>query len=543
MSKIKTKNAVNNTIKTINKDVVAMQKMKDSIVNIKEKSENATKSKELDSTEYATNKIIDGTRKIVNNSRKIKKLGDTTLRISNHKIINNQSEKKLNIKTRLTEKNEKEIPQKKIKTNSEVVKNTQKVANETLKTSQKAMQLAKESAKKMVQEIKTTVKATISAVKGIIAGTKALISALVAGGGIAVIVIIIICLVGLLCSSIFGIFFSGEKTSANGITMKEVIAECNQEFTDKIQSIQNSNNYEEYVLDGNLAPWKDVLLIYTIKISNGVNEQDVITIDDNKKATFKQIFWDMNKISSKVKKETIIERGVNETEKPKEVQKKVLHIKITNKTIEEMKNQYNFSIDQNKQLEELASDKYASLWNGAIYGLQETGDFINWRQRDPSWSNVKIGNTSSTIGDIGCLVTSIAILIQKSGVDTGNIIPFNPGTFVEALNNNGGFDNNGNLKYAAVSKVVPNFKYEGNVNLRKKTKEEKLALISQYYNQGYYLTAEVKGASPGNQHWVAIIGINDKNIVMVDPATNHTDMWNAYEFSKTSQFNYFKVIS
>ena len=131
-------------------------------------------------------------------------------------------------------------------------------------------------------------------------------------------------------------------------------------------------------------------------------------------------------------------------------------------------------------------------------------------------------------------------MIEKSGVNT-QINPFNPGTFVEALNKNGGFDANGNLQYAAVNKVVPEFKYTGNVNLRGKSRSEKLALITQYFNAGYYITSEVKGATPGNQHWVAITGINGNNITMVDPGSNQTDLWSAYEFGKTSQFNYFKT--
>ena len=180
------------------------------------------------------------------------------------------------------------------------------------------------------------------------------------------------------------------------------------------------------------------------------------------------------------------------------------------------------------------------LWDGVIYGL-DSGEYINWRQKGAAWSNIRIGNTTSTIGDIGCLVTSISILIEKSGVDTGNITPFNPGTFVEALNKNSGFDSNGNLLYAPINKVVPDFKYMGNVNLRGKTRTEKLTLITQYFNQGYYLAVEVKGATPGNQHWVAVIGIDGNSVIMVDPGTNHTNMWNAYEFSKTSQFNYFKA--
>ena len=66
-------------------------------------------------------------------------------------------------------------------------------------------------------------------------------------------------------------------------------------------------------------------------------------------------------------------------------------------------------------------------------------------------------------------------------------------------------------------------------------------MISQYFSQGYYITAEVKGATPGNQHWVAVTGVDPINVMMVDPASSQTIMWNAYEVSKTSQFNYFKT--
>lgn len=31
------------------------------------------------------------------------------------------------------------------------------------------------------------------------------------------------------------------------------------------------------------------------------------------------------------------------------------------------------------------------------------------------------------------------------------------------------------------------------------------------------------------------------SVIMVDPASNQTDIWSAYEWSKSSQFNYFKA--
>ena len=543
MADIKVKDIAKKGVKTINKAVVQTERFKDNIVRTKEKAEE-TVSNDINSNEYASNKIKFATDRAFDESvNQFNKQGQksfmkTKENYQKSKAKIKQLKKKIKDKRKVksTVKNTKTA----IKTSKEVAKKTEKTAKETIKASKRTMQIAKETAKRTAQGVKVAVKATVSAIKAIIAGTKALVAAIVAGGWVAVIVIIVICLVALMCSSIFGIFFSSQKTSANSITMNTVVAECNQEFSDKLQSIQDSNPHDDYVLEGSMASWKDVLTVYTIKQSNGVNQQDVMTIDDNKKNVIKQIFWDMNSLTSEVKDEMVTEQGTNADEMPKQVQKKVLHIKINTKTLEQMKNDYHFSLAQNKQLVELTDNKYASLWNGVIYGAADSGEYVNWRQAGQSWSNIKIGNTNSTLGQIGCLVTSISILIEKSGCNT-TISPFNPGTFLEALNKNNAFDGSGNLQYAGVTRAVPNFSYVGNVNLRGKSRTEKLALITQYFNQGYYLAIEVKGATPGNQHWVAITGISGNNVIIVDPASDGTDLWSSYEWGKTSQFNYFKA--
>lgn len=557
MADIKTKDSKPKTIKTLNKAVVGTQNIKDNLVSTKEKINDNTQNKnEENNIEYGSNQIT-GASSITASAvaTKFNKYGKKSFEETKDNIIKSKVKIKEFKHKRLAKRMEKQaIKNSKgtiktgkntikngktaVKTSKEVAIKSQKVAKESIKASKKAMQMAKETAKATAKGIKLAIKATISAIKGIIAGTKALIAAIVAGGWIAVVIILVVCLVALLCGSIFGIFFSSEKSSSNSITMKEVVTECNQEFADKLQDIQDKNPHDDYVLDGSMASWKDILLVYTIKQSNGINEQEVMTMDDKKKQVVKDIFWNMNSLSSEVKTEKVTEQGVNTNEMPKEVEKKVLHIKITSKTAEQMKNEYHFNANQLKQYNELSSPKYASLWNGAIYGSVDSGEYVTWRQMGQSWSNIKIGNTNSTLGQIGCLVTSISILIEKSGCNS-TINPFNPGTFLEALNANNAFDSNGNLQYAGVTRAVPNFKYVGNVNLRGKSRTEKLALITQYFNQGYYLTIEVKGATPGNQHWVAITGINGNNVIIVDPARDGTDLWSSYEWSKSSQFNYF----
>lgn len=428
-----------------------------------------------------------------------------------------------------------------IKTSKDTRLKTQKMTKESVKVSKRAMQLAKETAKSTIKEIREAIKATISAIKGILISTKALVTAIMAGGWLAVTIILVVCLVAMLCSSIFGIFLSSEKTSTNSLTMKEVVAECNQEFADRLQNIQDENPHDDYILEGTMASWKDVLLVYTIKESKGVNDQEVMTMNEEKKNTFKEIFWNMNNISSEVKTEKVIEQGINTNELPKEVEKRVLHIKLISKTAEQMKMEYSFNANQLKQFDELSSDKYLTMWSSAIYGIYgSSGEISTWKQKGREWSDIRIGNTRKTIGDVGCLVTSVSILIKKSGVPTKDIYPFNPGTFVTALNNVYGFDG-ANLQYGPISKVVPGFVYQDRVMLKGKTKSEKLALIKRYYEEGYYLAAEVAGATEISQHWVAIDNVVGDKIFMLDPGSDATDLWKQYDWNLTTQFVYFKA--
>ena len=540
MSKIKTREVIKGGIKVLNKGATALDKTKNNLVNIKEKSENAYNNYLYnDSNDYASQKVEKATDNLANK-------GIRQLERTGRKNVFQGKENIKTIKSKINEfKNKRQLnkTKKTIKTAKNTIKNTKKVVKETAKTIERAKKLAISTVKKTVHGIKAVahgIKVTVTTIKNIIAGIKALISLIIAGGWIAIVIIIVICLVGMLCNSVFGIFFSNEKVDENSILMKDVVAECNQDFSNRIQIIQNENYHEDYVLNGEMASWKDVLIVYTIKEGDGVSNTDVATIDNLKKDKIKEIFWKMNSLSFEVKDEMVIEKGININEAPKEVLKKVLHININHKKLDDMIVEYNFNSLQKLQIKEISSPEYSSLWNGIIYGLNETGDFLSWRQNDAKWGNVRIGNTNRTLSEIGCLVTSIAILIEKSGVET-TISPFNPGSFVEELNKKGGFDSGGNLQYTPISKIAPNFKYEGNINLRGKTKEEKFSLIKKYFDNGYYLTVEVKGATPGNQHWVAVIDINASDIIIVDPSSNQNNLWNAYEFSKTSQFSYFKV--
>src|SRR5574344_191746 len=296
LADIKTKDSKSKTIKTLNKAVVGTQNIKDNLVSTKEKINDNTQNKnEENNIEYGSNQIT-GASSITASAvaTKFNKYGKKSFEETKDNIIKLKDKRLAKRMEKQAIKNSKGT----IKTGKNTIKNGKTAVKTSKEVAIKSQKVAKES-------IKAAIKATISAIKGIIAGTKALIAAIVAGGWIAVVIILVVCLVALLCGSIFGIFFSSEKSSSNSITMKEVVAECNQEFADKLQDIQDKNPHDDYVLDGSMASWKDILLVYTIKQSNGINEQEVMTMDDKKKQVVKDIFWDMNSLSSEVKTEKV----------------------------------------------------------------------------------------------------------------------------------------------------------------------------------------------------------------------------------------------
>ena len=167
-----------------------------------------------------------------------------------------------------------------------------------------------------------------------------------------------------------------------------------------------------------------------------------------------------------------------------------------------------------------------------------SGDYVNWKQIEGPWINTLMGRSGKTIRQIGCLVTSIAIQIARAGVPTV-ILDFNPGTFVEFLNDHFGFDSVGNLQYYPISDAASNFHYAGSDSVRGFTREQKLSHLQRLLDAGYYVVAEVKGDT--GQHWVAVDSIVGDTIIMMDPGSHATDMWSQYKWYNTSRFVYFSV--
>ena len=122
--------------------------------------------------------------------------------------------------------------------------------------------------------------------------------------------------------------------------------------------------------------WKEVLAVYAVKTTTDPDAaQEVATMDDTKKQLLKDIFWQMNEISSSTdtKTETVIETSDdgngNIVETETTVTQTYLYITVSHKTAEEMADQLGFNEDQREQMAELLADENNSLWSQVLYGI------------------------------------------------------------------------------------------------------------------------------------------------------------------------------
>lgn len=147
-----------------------------------------------------------------------------------------------------------------------------------------------------------------------------------------------------------------------------------------------------------------------------------------------------------------------------------------------------------------------------------SGDWDNWRQGDPQWSNKAVG--SSNMAKIGCFITAHAKALAASGAQL-KVNNFNPGVFIDVINANRCLSGNNLNATCALNAVLANG-YDRNtdrvgVSLTGSIGQKALT-VSNYLNQGYQIILRVK-AEP-NQHWVYVTGISGSTIYMSDPASN-----------------------
>ena len=277
--------------------------------------------------------------------------------------------------TKVTVKTAQHTSKVAIKTTENTAKAAQKTAQATAKAAKMSAQAARATAKTAAAAAKASAKAIAAAVKATIASVKSLAAAIAAGGGIAVLVIVIVCLIGLIVGSCFGIFFAGDS-GGTGYTMSAVVREINLEYENNLEEIKTGSTYDVLEMTGSDAVWLDVLAVYAVRITTDpTNPQEVATMDNSKKALLKEIFWAMHEISSYTSTETVtqtveVDDGEGGTiEEEVEVEVTTLYITVTHKTADEMADTYSFTADQRQQLAELLAKENRDMWNSVLDGI------------------------------------------------------------------------------------------------------------------------------------------------------------------------------
>ena len=196
------------------------------------------------------------------------------------------------------------------------------------------------------------------ALRAILSAARSLAAAMMAGGSTVLSMVLVICLIGLLIASPFGIFFSGED-SGTGYTMPEAVTMLNAEFTDRIEQIKTENPYDELDMDNAgsaamISNWRDVLAVYAVRTTtDNASPDEVATLTEEKMEILREIFWDMNTITYWTE---IVPGGKDEADTV------ILHITVTIKTHLQMADEYQFNTEQRRLLEELMQPKYQELF-------------------------------------------------------------------------------------------------------------------------------------------------------------------------------------
>ena len=298
------------------------------------------------------------------NQGAIRKRASPTVRNSERKEIKSPAKKNVKTTSRSIKTAE--------RSSSAGIKTSQRMAAQTkaaAKNAQSAVrraQMLQTKARAAAQTAKQAARVTAKAIKAAIAAAKALATALLAGGWVVVMVAVVICLIGLLVGSCFGIFFSGEDTGT-GQTIRTAIAQVNQEYQDKLKELQASRTYDTLEVTGSQAVWKEVLAVYAVKTTTDPEGQDVASMDEEKRRILAEVFWEMNQLSANV--ETRTETTQNEDGEAVKTEITVLVISVSHKTAQEMAVQLGFDADQKEQLQELLSQEYDDLWNELLYGI------------------------------------------------------------------------------------------------------------------------------------------------------------------------------
>ena len=213
-----------------------------------------------------------------------------------------------------------------------------------------------QTATKAKQGIKTSVQALAQGVMAIgRAAAAAVSSILAAGGGLALfLVLLVVIVIGAIAASPFGILFSEENTTPDTLPVSAAVAQVHDDLNTQLAAIQTADSYDDITLVGATPDWADILAVFAVKVAgtDSPDAADVVTIDADRIARLKNVFWDMCSITPHVET-THHPDSDPDDEVDDSWTEKDLTITIAAKTASDMVSAYGFTTHQISALDEL----------------------------------------------------------------------------------------------------------------------------------------------------------------------------------------------
>ena len=187
--------------------------------------------------------------------------------------------------------------------------------------------------------------------KGVVSAVSSILSA--GGGAVVLVLFLTVILVAAIVASPFGILFSNESREAGVVPISAAVAQINYDFNAELEALQTAEDYDSISVTGQSADWVEVLAVFAVKVAGAdADAADVATMDADRIARLKAVFWDMTTIAHRI--EVIDHPGSGDDDGWTE---RNLYITITAKTAEEMKTAYHFNRNQIAALDELLEQR------------------------------------------------------------------------------------------------------------------------------------------------------------------------------------------
>ncbi len=259
----------------------------------------------------------------------------------------------------------------------------------------------KEAAKRSKKAAEKSAKAMEKATKASAKAAKSVLTTFGSSFGLVTLLVLFcaIILIAAIAMTPAGILFTGEPTPES-VSLSSAAAQINMELANQLIDLQDGE-YEEITISGQPPDWVEVVAVFASKIAGAEDGTDVATLDTERVELLRSVFWDMCSVSARVIPPEIPETAAPpetepgiETDPPEETEPLLpsLHITITSKDAEEMRDIYDFTETQNEALNFLLEERATlqAMLNTLTLSSQEALAVLNNLPEDLSEERRKV---------------------------------------------------------------------------------------------------------------------------------------------------------